>query len=223
MTIDELKTILSFIESVTHWQEGRPDRHDALTICRKALAEEEEMQRLEAQCPDCGDDGGTTLVAQPTVGTEMSNDKILIDRAVVERAYQVASNEDKHDLMQSLDVALAASPAMPDDKDKRIAEIEAELLALKTQKPDALPDEWPKEFQEWYQNLPDESANNLWPVWAKFHLPAGAQEKPKESKFDELCREYEIAGTPEARLCRVFFEARLCRVFFEAGKRETPT
>ena len=45
-------------------------------------------------------------------------------------------------------------------------------------------------------------------------LAAGAQEKPNESKFDELCREYEIAGTPEARLCRVFFEA---------GKRETPT
>ena len=65
----------------------------------------------------------------------MSNNKILIDRAVVEIAYQVAWNEDKHDLMQALDVALAASPAMPDDKDKRIAELEAELAAVRSQKP----------------------------------------------------------------------------------------
>ena len=66
-------------------------------------------------------------------------------------------------------------PETPDPWE-RITELEAELLALRMQEPDALPDEWPKEFQEWYQNLPDESANNLWPVWAKFHLPSVAQE-----------------------------------------------
>ena len=84
----------------------------------------------------------------------MSNDKILIDRAVVERAYQLASNEDQHDLMQALDVALAASPAAPETdnvaylksdikardavlsiQDKRIAELAAELLGLRTQEP----------------------------------------------------------------------------------------
>lgn len=44
----------------------------------------------------------------------MSNDKILIDRAVVERAYQFASNEDQHDLIQALGVAIAARPAAPE-------------------------------------------------------------------------------------------------------------
>ena len=78
--------------------------------------------------------------------------------------------------MEELEDELTAAYNVIAARDRHIDALEAELLALKTQEPDALPDEWPKEFQEWYQNLPDESANNLWPVWAKFHLPSVAQE-----------------------------------------------
>ena len=65
----------------------------------------------------------------------MSNDKILIDRAVVERAYQVAANEDKHDLMQALDVAIAASPAVQEGNASayltlRVVELEQKWEAL---------------------------------------------------------------------------------------------
>ena len=81
----------------------------------------------------------------------MSNDKILIDRALVERAVEsIYAEFGDCALLRGLNAALAA-PAAPETdnvaylksdikardavlsiQDKRIAELEAELLALKT-------------------------------------------------------------------------------------------
>ena len=61
------------------------------------------------------------------------NDKILIDRAMLQ---SVLDRWDRniyaqvHGAMEDLRSALASSTAMPDDKDKRIAELEADYKAL---------------------------------------------------------------------------------------------
>ena len=62
----------------------------------------------------------------------MSNDKILIDRALVERAVEsIYAEFGDCALLRGLNAALAASPAAPDDEIKHIADLERTIEDVK--------------------------------------------------------------------------------------------
>ena len=88
----------------------------------------------------------------------MSNDKILIDRALVERAVEsIYAEFGDCALLRGLNAALAASPAAPDDEIKHIADLERTIEDVKRtcewteQDPDYASDTWSSECGEtWY-------------------------------------------------------------------------
>ena len=68
--IAELKSQLAHCEEVQKQQHKELLAHQDLQLSQskeisrlKALFDDEEMQRIESQCPDCGADGGTTCGA----------------------------------------------------------------------------------------------------------------------------------------------------------------